>query len=565
MLGILLFQPPTKTQGILASQMNTLLNSLKLLGPAKLVALAVTAAAILGGMTVFASYNRTPSMALLYKDLDPKELSDIGEALDKANIRHTESNAGDSVLVPASQVAQARLLLAKSGLPDHGSIGYELFDHTNSLTTGQFEQKINETRALEGELERSIRLIDGIKNARVHIVLPHRELFSSTEQDARASVLLTTGHRSPERDNVDAIVNLVSAAIPDLKPENISVIDNHGTVLSHMRKEQNENNPDFIEAQRHQTEEKISRDVEEILIPALGTEHVKARASVTMDMDETTETQELYDPDQQVLRSQQVVSSKDMNSEPRDNTSVNNNLPNATNDSDKNVSQSERREETNNYETGKTVKTIQKKHPKIGRVSLAVLVDWKTSTDKDGKSHSEPLSEAEIAHISDLAKSASGYNSKRGDEISVVSMKFSNEDDFSYVAPKSSIMSYVDYKRIMKFVIPSVFIIVILFAFVRPIVRKNSADTNALSVNNDDLDESSYSNKNNNLQLDGRRVIQSENHIISGNGAGDVIKYTDESELHTRNSFMKRSQDIVSDTPSLAVSVIREWMNEGKK
>ena len=177
-----------------------------------------------------------------------------------------------------------------------------------------------------------------------------------------------------------------------------------------MRKEQNEDNPDFIEAQRHQTEEKISRDVEEILIPALGTEHVKARASVTMDMDETTETQELYDPDQQVLRSQQVVSSKDMNSEPRDNTSVNNNLPNATNDSDKNISQSERREETNNYETGKTVKTIQKKHPKNGRASLAVLVDWKTRTDNNVKSPSEPLSEAEIAHVSDLAKSASGYN-----------------------------------------------------------------------------------------------------------------------------------------------------------
>jgi flagellar M-ring protein FliF len=214
--------------------MKPILEGLRALGPARLMALAAVALAMLGLMAVLAVRGSGPARySLLYADLDPREAGQITEALERAHIPHQEPGAGDRVLVPGDQVAHARLLLAKDGLPSGGSIGYEIFDRSDAMTASDFQQEINQTRAMEGELARSIRMLNGVRAVRVHLVLPRHVPFAHDVQPAQASVMLTmagAGRLDPQA--VQAVLNLVAAAVPGLKPQAIAVIDSRGNVLA---------------------------------------------------------------------------------------------------------------------------------------------------------------------------------------------------------------------------------------------------------------------------------------------------------------------------------------------
>jgi flagellar M-ring protein FliF len=407
--------------------MKPILDGLRALGVAKLAAMGIVAVGILTMLGVLVSQGGShPQMALLYGDLDLREAGQIADQLDKAHIQHTLGGQDDRILVPADQVAGARLLLAKSGLPSGGSVGYEIFDRGDNLTATQFEQTINQTRALEGELSRSIRLIAGVRAARVHLVLPHREPFASEQVAAQASVLLSmSGGMRMDPEGVQAVINLVAAAVPGLRPQNIAIIDNRGTVLARAGSPSGvDGSLATVDEQRHATELRLARAVEEMLEPSLGADHVRAEAAVSMNTDQVRETSETYDPNQQVLRSQQTVSDKNRSTEADASTSVQNNLPNAPAPPNPAGSQQDRQEETNNYEIGKVVRTLVQDQPRLSRISLAVMVDGIVGRDADGKPSWQPRGKDELDRISTLVKSAIGYDEKRGDNVSVVSMPF---------------------------------------------------------------------------------------------------------------------------------------------
>ena len=214
--------------------MKPILDGLKALGTARLMALAGVGLAVLAMFAVLTLRGGGAAhFALLYADLDPREAGQIAEALDRAHIAHQEPGAGDRIMVPASEVAHARMLLAKDGLPSGGSIGYEIFDRGDAMTASDFQQQINQTRALEGELARSIRMLNGVRAARVHLVLPQHQPFAREQQAAQASVMLTmAGAARLDPQGVQAVLNLVAAAVPGLKPQGIAVIDSRGTLLA---------------------------------------------------------------------------------------------------------------------------------------------------------------------------------------------------------------------------------------------------------------------------------------------------------------------------------------------
>jgi flagellar M-ring protein FliF len=251
-------------------------------------------------------------MALLYGDLDLKESGQVVEALGRQHIAYRIAGQGGQILVPSDQVARARMLLARDGLPSGGSIGYEIFDRGDGLAATQFQQTINETRALEGELARTIRAMDGIRAVRVHLVLPRREPFARERQDAQASVMLTmAGAARLDREGVQSILTLVAAAVPGLKPRNISLVDSHGTLLARAGQPVGAaGGAQDADEIRRGTELRLSRAVEEMLERTLGPGHVRAEAAVEMDFDRVNETQEKYDPDGQVVRSQQTSTTK---------------------------------------------------------------------------------------------------------------------------------------------------------------------------------------------------------------------------------------------------------------
>jgi flagellar M-ring protein FliF len=413
--------------------MKPILDGLRALGAGRLVALGAVGLGMLVMIGLLALRGGAPSrMALLYADLDMREASQIAEALDKAHIAHEEPGQGDRVLVASTEVARARLLLAKDGLPSGGSIGYEIFDRGDAMTSTQFQQEINETRALEGEIARSIRMIQGVRQARVHLVMPRRQPFSRDTQAAQASVVLTmAGAARLDAQAVQAVLNLVAAAVPGLKPQGISVVDSRGTLLARAGQPTGEQQVmETGEEMRRSTELRLSRAVEEMLEQSVGVGRVRAEAAVEMNFDHVKETTDSFDPNQQVVRSTQTTSDVNKSTEAEKTVSVQNNLPNAdAGQGGQSGSTDNRQEETTNYEIGKTVRTLVREQPQIARISLAVMVDGDTQPGADGKPAWHERSADDVARIRSLVQSAIGYDDKRGDKVDVVSMRFAAQDE----------------------------------------------------------------------------------------------------------------------------------------
>jgi flagellar M-ring protein FliF len=413
--------------------MKPILDGLRALGAGRLVALGAVGLGMLVMIGLLALRGGAPSrMALLYADLDMREASQIAEALDKAHIAHEEPGQGDRVLVASTEVARARLLLAKDGLPSGGSIGYEIFDRGDAMTSTQFQQEINETRALEGEIARSIRMIQGVRQARVHLVMPRRQPFSRDTQSAQASVVLTmAGAARLDAQAVQAVLNLVAAAVPGLKPQGISVVDSRGTLLARAGQPTGEQQVmETGEEMRRSTELRLSRAVEEMLEQSLGQGRVRAEAAVEMNFDHVKETTDSFDPNQQVVRSTQTTSDANKSTESEKTVSVQNNLPNAdAGQGGQSGSTENKQEETTNYEIGKTVRTLVREQPQIARISLAVMVDGDAQPGADGKPAWHERSADDIGRIRRLVQSAIGYDEKRGDKVDVVSMRFAAQDE----------------------------------------------------------------------------------------------------------------------------------------
>ena len=413
--------------------MGALSDGFRALGPARLIAMAAVAVAVAGFLAVLIARGGSANMALLYTDLDLREAAQMAETLDAQHIAHTVAPGGGTIMVPESEVGRARLLLARQGLPSGGSAGYELFDRADGLTATQFQQQVTQVRALEGELSRTIRTIAGVRAARVHLVLPKREPFERDRQAAQASVMLTmAGPGRLDHEGVSAILNLVAAAVPGLRPQNVAIVDSRGDVLARAGDGTGDSGAAAsTEETRHALEQRLSRGVEDMLERTLGSGRVRAEAAVEMDVAQMHETQEKFDPEGKVERSTQSVTDSSKSTEAAPSVSVQNNLPNATPDTAAGTgSQQQRQEETTNFEIGKTVRTMVRDQPEIRRISLAVLVDGTETAPADGTAPVyKPRAQEELDRIAALVRGAIGYDEKRGDKVEVVNMRFAAAEE----------------------------------------------------------------------------------------------------------------------------------------
>lgn len=559
--------------------MKAFLEGLRALGTARLATMGAVALGMLAMLAVLTLHGgATPHMALLYGDLDIREAGQIAEALDKAHIQHELGGQDDRIMVPADQVAAARLLLAKTGLPSGGSVGYEIFDRGNGLTATQFEQTINQTRALEGELTRSIRLISGVRGARVHLVLPHREPFAAEQQAAQASVLLSmSGSSRLDPEGVQAVLNLVAAAVPGLKPQNIGVIDNRGNVLARAGQPAGAvGAARSVDELRQATELHLARAVEEMLEPTVGVEHVRAEAAVTMDVGQIHETQEIYNPDQQVLRSQQTTSDKNRNTEAEPSTSIQNNLPNANASQTRAGSQDDKQEEVSNYEIGKTVRTVIQDQPRIARISLAVMVDGVVSRGADGKPVWNPRTQVDLDQIATLAKSAIGFDSKRGDMVSVVSMPFTAPTVDETQAASSGLLGGLhltrdDVLHLGQSSLLGLFVLLSLLFVVRPMVMRLTGPATGSRADLGNAAASSLGGLSydevRSTALNGPQASGTGIALLAAPGDGQAGLPGDESMISIANvdgrlraSSVRQIVDLVSKHPEESLSILRSWL-----
>jgi len=422
-----------------------------------------------------------PPMGLLYSNLDLREAGSITQALDQAGIKYQVQGDGSTIMVPRDKVATARLMLAGKGLPTSDSVGYEIFDTQNALGQTDFVQQLNMKRATEGELARTIRALDGVTYARVHLVLPERQLFQDNTEQSSASVTIGVGARTPSMDEVRAVQNLVAGAVPNLKPERVVVIDQHGKTLSAESDVAGKEAEDAKAA----IEDTIRARVKSLVEGVVGAGKARVQVSADVDMSQVTTQSEKFDPDGQVVRSEQTndTSAKDNQGGGGQlaATSASTNVPGGAQtagQSQASGSENTGSESTTNYEISKTVTTQVQQPGTIKRLSVAVAVDGVTAPGQNGKPGAyTPLSADEMQRLNELVKAAIGYSADRGDQVQVVNVRFPDAEDAEGVTAANPLMGFDknDIMRIAELVVLAVVAGLVLFFVIRPMIRSASA------------------------------------------------------------------------------------------
>lgn len=461
--------------------MNAFIQTLSSLGPMRLAAMAGVAASILAFFIYLTSRLATPEMSLLYGDLDSQDSGQIVSLLEQQNIPYKLGPNGTQIYVPGNQVGRLRLSMAEQGLPNGGSIGYEIFDRSDGLGTTNFVQNVNHLRALEGELARTIQSIGDVKRARVHLVMPKRELFTRDRQEPSASIVVTMdGNRRFDRHQVAAIQHLVAAAVPGLKPRMISIVDNQGSLLARGNDDESaEANANTAEEMRVTYERRITRTIEELIERFVGPGNVRAEVRIDMDFDRVTENAEIYDPDGQVVRSTQTVEESSDNQEggDADAVTVANNLPDADLgglDAGGAQSRTARTEETVNYEISRTVRTHVRETGEVKKLSVAVLVNGSYVENDEGEIIYQERAQAELDKLSALVRSAVGYDEARGDSLEVVNMRFYDLETEIETTAGKLVMGFTqaEIMRIVELLVLGIVAILMLLFVIRPLITR---------------------------------------------------------------------------------------------
>ncbi|MDD5328862.1 MAG: flagellar basal-body MS-ring/collar protein FliF [Sulfuricella sp.] len=387
-------------------------------------------------------WSQTPDYRVLYSNLSDRDGGAIINSLQQMNVQYKMAEGGGAILVPSAEVYEVRLRLASQGLPKGSVVGFELMEN-QKLGTSQFLEQVNYQRALEGELTRSIQSLSAVQGARVHLAIPRPSVFTREQQKPSASVLVSLHPgRTLDKAQVSGIAHLLSSSVPDLPIKNVAILDQNGNLLSASAdgKENAGLDPGQLEY-LHQVEQGFIKRIESILSPITGMDNVRAQVTAELDFSQAEQTAETFRPNplpaEAAIRSQQLNESSGtsgaaggvpgaLSNQPPGTASAPVTAPTASTAAPVQPSSgSSHKESTVNYEVDKTVRHVTLPVGGIKRLSVAVVVNYKKITEKDGKVSAKPLTAAEMAQINNLVKESMGYRQDRGDTLNVVNASFS--------------------------------------------------------------------------------------------------------------------------------------------
>jgi len=458
--------------------LETLTRLIQTLGYARIAALAAVGVAVLGSLLFVATRLAEPPMALLYGDLAANDAGQIVARLEAQNIPFELRAGGAQVWVPQDRALRLRMAMAEQGLPRGGSIGYEVFDQANALGATSFVQNLNLVRALEGELARTIGALGPVAAARVHLSIPRRDLFSRerVEPTASVAVKLRDAGRLP-RGQIAAIQHLVASAVPGMKPERVSIVDDRGALLARGVSDAEDPitgpNAMLADERRLELEQRLARKIEEQLERAVGAGRVRAEVALEMDFDRIVTNSETFDPDGQVVRSQQTVSeSSDANeSSGNQGVSVTNNLPDAEANTSQNRTRTNRQEETINYEVTKRITNHVREVGTIKRLSASIIVDGVVTQGADGRPNYQPRSAEQMEQLRAAARAAVGFSERRGDTLELLNLPFSGADlPLPLAEPGWFDLSRGEVLRIVELVILLIVALLVILLVARPMI-----------------------------------------------------------------------------------------------
>ncbi|PCJ23923.1 MAG: flagellar M-ring protein FliF [Rickettsiales bacterium] len=542
--------------------MQVLIQFLKEMSPAKLAAIAVTILASIIMFILFLSKVGEDEFAVLYTDLDLQDSAKIAEDLDTRKIIYKAMFDGSTIKVHKSEVASTRLALAQSGLPNAGSIvGYEIFDKEDSIGATNFSQNVKLIRALEGELSRTITSFDQVSRARVHLVMPQREIFSKERLEPKASVVLKfRGGRRLSKSGIDAISHLVVTSVPGLEMKNITIVDTKGKPL---KIGSSEENMDFASSKNEEmrigSENRLRGMIEELLSHSFGSGKVKAQVSLEMNFDRVVTNSEIYDPEGAVIRSVQSVDEREktpVSSGGGGDVSVANNIPGGDSGgggAGGNFATTEKSDQTTNYEISKTIKNHISESGVVTKMSIGILVDGNYTTDPETQEVSySDRSKEDLDKIVSLVKVATGFDDDRGDKIEVINIRFSSnlepfdDDEVDWV------MEHLP--NLFQVLIFAILVFLVLITVIKPVALKAfEVKNNQADMDSDIIDAAGG--------IPGEGGVSGGVVAVSADGT-PVEGAASETPVPVKISPVTKINELADSNPEDLVSVLRKWLNE---
>ncbi|MFD1333680.1 flagellar basal-body MS-ring/collar protein FliF, partial [Methylopila musalis] len=456
--------------------MNGFVAFLRSFGVGRVAALLAVAIALIGFFTFTIIRFSQPTMTPLFSDLSPEDASAIVKELDQQNVPYELRQNGAGILVPQEQAAKLRMKMAEARLPAGGGVGWEIFDKGDGFSATSFVQNVNHLRALEGELARSIRSLNRVEAARVHLVIPERPLFTRDAPQPSASIVIRARGQL-ESGEIRAIRHLAASAVQGLKPEKVSLVDETGRLLADGA------DPDSgagaSDERVTSLERRLRERVEAIVGRVVGADRARVEVRAEMDNTKSTVTADSFDPESRVVRSTQTREENSQTSEPAEQgVTVGNQLPNAAANAaagaPQSRDQSNKTEEVVNYEISRTTRTEVKDGGQIKRLSVAVLVDGVYTRAANGDVSYAPRVQAELDQISALVRAGVGFDQGRGDTVEIVNLRFADLPQATSAGEPESpfAVSREDMMRWAELGVLALLTLVVTLVVVRPLLRK---------------------------------------------------------------------------------------------
>ena len=506
-------------------------------------------------------------MTVLFTDLSLEDSTGIIKELERQIIPYEMKNDGATLLVPQDKVTRLRMKLAEGGMPKGGGIGYEIFDKSDALGTTSFVQNINHMRALEGELSRTIRAIDRIQAARVHLVIPERPLFARDKADPSASIVLKV-RGALEMQQVRAIRHMVASAVNGLKPQRISIVDETGRLLADGTADDAGSAAGSDERQLS-FERRLREQIESIVNSVVGSGRARVNVSTAFDFNRVTQTSDRYDPEGRVLRSSQTreesAGTADSNN---GQVTVGNELPgaNANTNTATPRDQSKKSEEIVNYEISRTTKTEIIEGGRVNKIAVAVLVDGIYAKNDKGEMAYQDRPKEQLEQIATLVRSGIGFDAKRGDVVEVVNLRFADTPTQIINEPTGfmSLLQFTkeDLMRGVELLVMSLLGIIVLMLVVRPLVRRVVTPDEAAAQNA--LGQTGA------IQTAGGETAHPEQQAIGEHDAPLALPNNKTSKMidiaqvrgQVHAQSVQRVGELADSNPNEAVSIVRAWLTD---
>lgn len=523
------------------------------ISPQQLLSMLVVVAAIAAIVAGFWMWGQTADYRILYSNLSDRDGGDIITSLQQQNIPYKFAEGGGALLIPGDKVHEVRLRLASQGLPKGGTVGFELMEN-QKFGTSQFLEQVNYQRSLEGELSRSMQTLGPVQSARVHLAIPKPTVFVKEQQKPSASVMLTLHPgRSLDAGQVNAIVHLISSSIPNMPATAVTVVDQRGTLLSSIREAGADTMDETQLKYVRQIEQDYIKRIEDIVAPLIGAQNVRAQVTADIDFSQSEQTAETFKPNQppsqSAIRSTQSTESKNGVANPAGVPGALSNQPPVPSTAPlvtpasavtaTTAETSSHKEATTNYEVDRTIRYTKLPVGNIRRLSVAVIINDRSSTDTKGKTTSKPFTPAEQAQLNNLVKNAMGFNAQRGDSLNLLNSAFNNVPETA--APELPLWKQPEMiaqaKETLKYLLLAGAALYLFFGIIRPAFR-----TLAESLK---------------TQMPAAEVAVDHEHVK----AKEKEFEAKQSEVSYESSLQAAKQ-LAQQSPKIVASVVQEWVNK---